>query len=170
MSHNRTARTARPARHRSHGRARSSVRALAALLAVTIASPLWAAPGDITQVPAPALGADPPRVRDIADGDAAVSTQTGDFSFTYPIAVPPGLLAMRPDLALRYSSQAPNYGGIAMGWALSIPEIALDTSDSLIAHTLLRDQFKGGQFVSSLAGGRPLIPVSDVERASNVIS
>lgn len=137
-------------------------RALAVLLSVTAAaSPLWAAPGDMTQVPAPVLGADPPEVRDIADGDAAVSTQTGDFSFAYPIALPPGLLNMKPDLALRYSSQAPTYGGIAMGWSLSIPEIALDTSDSLITHKLLRDRLKDGQFVSSLAGGRSLVPVSE---------
>ncbi len=136
-------------------------RALAALLAVTIANPLWAAPGDITQVPAPSLGSDPPRSRDLSDGDASVSTQTGGFSYSYPIAVPPGRLGVQPSLALTYSSQGTNYGGIAAGWSLAIPEITLDTSQSIVRTKLAGGPLTEGPWVSSMAGGRPLVAVTE---------
>lgn len=134
-------------------------RATAALLAVTFVSPSWAAPGDITMVPTPALGADPPRAHDITDGDATVSTMTGAFSYSYPIVVPPGRMGMQPELALTYTSQAPLYGGVAMGWSLQIPTIELDTSQSLAAAHLQGIAFGDGPFVSNLAGGRPLVQV-----------
>lgn len=136
-------------------------RALAALLAITMVSPLWAAPGDITQVPAPTLGADAPKAKDIPDGDMSVSTQTGAFQYTYPIAVPPGRMGMQPSLALSYSSQGSNYGGVAMGWSLGIPEITLDTSDSLITRKILGGPLAQGQYVSTMAGGRPLVAVTE---------
>lgn len=126
-------------------------RALAGLLAVTMASPLWAAPGDITRVPAPSLGANPPAAREIAAGDTTVSTQTGAFQYTFRIAVPPGRLGVQPNLALSYSSQGANYGGIAAGWSLSIPEIKIDASKSLVRAAL---------------DGIPF----GVQRASNVIT
>jgi hypothetical protein len=118
--------------NRRHRNRTTFARALAGLLALTMVSPLSAAPGDITRMPAPTLGADPPKAHDIPDGDMNVSTQTGAFHYTYPIAVPPGRLGVQPSLALTYSSQGANYGGIAAGWSLSIPEIKVDTSQSLI--------------------------------------
>jgi hypothetical protein len=139
----------------------SFARALAGLLAISMTTPLWAAPGDITQVPAPALGADPPKARDISDGDMSVSTQTGAFQYSYPISIPPGRMGMQPSLALSYSSQGANYGGVAAGWSLSIPEITLDTSDSLITRKLTEGPQAQGQFVSSMAGGRPLVAVTE---------
>ncbi len=153
----------RPPRPRpSRPRRRTTVaRALALLLAVSMTSPLWAAPGDITQVPAPALGADPPKARDLPDGDMSVSTETGALQYSYPIAVPPGRLGMQPSLALTYSSQGATYGGIAAGWSLSIPEITIDTSDSLIARKLQAGGNAPPRFASTLAGGRPLVPVSE---------
>lgn len=153
----------RPPRPRpSRPRRRTTIaRALALLLAVSMTSPLWAAPGDITQVPAPALGADPPKARDLPDGDMSVSTETGALQYSYPIAVPPGRLGMQPSLALTYSSQGATYGGIAAGWSLSIPEITIDTSDSIIARKLQEGLAAPPRFVSSLAGGRPLVPVSE---------
>lgn len=148
--------TARRSRFRS-----ALTRSAALLLALTLVRPLWAAPGDMTQIPAPALGADPPKSRDIPDGDASVATQTGDFSYSYPITVPPARLGMGPSLALSYSSQAPIYGGIAAGWSLSIPEITLDTSQSLMRANFNGVLWGSGPYVSSMAGGRPLVAVTE---------
>ena len=50
------------------------VAALAACLMALSAAPLRAAPGDITSIPAPVLGADPPKAREITEGDVSVST------------------------------------------------------------------------------------------------
>lgn len=148
-------------RTKNHRARTTFARALAGLLAVSMASPLWAAPGDITQVPAPAIGADPPKARDIPDGDASVSTQTGAFTYSYPIGVPPGRLGMQPSLSLSYSSQGPTYGGIAAGWSLSIPEITIDTSESIPAQKLAGGPFAELRYVSTMAGGRPLVAVTE---------
>jgi hypothetical protein len=49
-----------------------------------------AAPADIFDVGAPAIGSEPPKAADIKEGDASVSTQTGQFSYSVPIPAPPG--------------------------------------------------------------------------------
>lgn len=67
---------------------------------------------------APAIGDAPPTASGIANGDSGVSTMTGDFKYSYPIAVPPGR-NVQPRLALAYSSQASIYGTLAAGWSLS---------------------------------------------------
>ncbi len=143
---------------------------LVALIATVVLFQFGAArgaPGDIFSIPAPVIGSDPPKASDIADGDASVSTQTGALRYSYPIRVPPGRNGMVPQLALSYSSQAPIYGGLAAGWSLSIPEIREDTSQGrLRTHS---PEVEGGQadpladdrFVSTMAGGRPLIPVTE---------
>jgi hypothetical protein len=138
------------------------MRALAILLAGLAATPLWAAPADIITSPAPTLGADPPKAKELRDGDVSVSTQTGALTYSYPIAVPPGRLGMQPSLALAYSSQAPIYGGIAAGWSLSIPEIRRDTSFSWLRQRWSRGPASERErYVSSLAGERPLVAVSE---------
>ena len=58
----------------------------AALPIVLQQSVSWSAPADITTMAAPMLGADPPAARDVAAGDASVSTQNGSLSYSYPIA------------------------------------------------------------------------------------
>jgi hypothetical protein len=114
-------------------------------------------PGDIFTLGAPVIGSPPPKATPIADGDASVSTQTGALQYSYPIAVPHGRGGMQPHLALSYSSQAPIYGGVAAGWTLSgIPIISEDTSKG----TLWKQQY-GKRYVSSLAGGRPLVAVTE---------
>jgi RHS repeat-associated protein len=118
------------------------------------------APGDITQIAAPMLGADPPKAESLADGDTSVSTQTGALTYSYPITVPPGRLGNQPSLALSYSSQAPIYGGVAAGWTLSIPEITRDTSAGILQQVSFQSTPPElMKFTSSLAGGRPLVEV-----------
>jgi len=132
--------------------------------------PAAGAPGDIFSIPAPAIGADPPKATDIKDGDASVSTQTGALQYSYQIQLPPGRNGMVPDnLAISYSSQAPVYGGVAAGWTLSVPSITEDFSQGRLRTRSTFVETEQGQnnidpkaddrFVSSLAGGRPLVVV-----------
>jgi hypothetical protein len=107
------------------------LRNLAAFMAAIMllqSIPVRGEPGDIFSIPVPVVGADPPKAHDIHAGEAAVSSQTGAFTYAYPISVPPGRHGLAPQLALTYSSQAPIYGGIAAGWSLAIPAIREDTS------------------------------------------
>lgn len=145
--------------------------AFMAIMAVLQVRSATGAPGDIFTIPAPVIGSDPPKAADIKDGDASVSTQTGALTYSYPIEVPPGRNGMAPQLALSYSSQAPIYGGIAAGWSLSIPTISEDLSLGRMktrSGLLELNQVLTGQdyraddrFVSSLAGGRPLVKVAE---------
>ena len=138
------------------------------ILAFSQIHPARGAPADIFSIPAPVIGTDPPKAADVKDGDTTVSTQTGALTYSYPFQVPPGRNGMAPQFALSYSSQAPLYGGIAAGWSLSLPEIREDTSQGrLRAHSPETELLQGSaapaddRFVSSLAGGRPLIPVKE---------
>ena len=123
-----------------------------ALAAVVAIHPAGAAPGDIFSVSAPASSGAAPAASSIADNDSSVAEQTGAFQYSYKIAVPPGRNGMQPHLALNYSSQAPIYGTIAAGWSLSIPGVYQDTSQGRLA---------GKTYMSTLAGGRPLIAVTE---------
>ncbi|MBP9208650.1 MAG: hypothetical protein KBG28_32080, partial [Kofleriaceae bacterium] len=164
----------RPARPRR----RHATRLLALAMALTLvrALPTSAAPADIQASPAPTLGADPPKAEAIADGDANVSTQTGSFSYTYPITMPSGRGDMAPSLALSYSSQGAIYGGIAAGWSLSIPEIKWDPRcgiDNLNVVDIDEnepDDLDRDCFVSTLAGGRPLLLVTEPASADVLYS
>src|SRR5690349_4593255 len=49
-----------------------------------------------------------------------VSIQSGTYSYTYPIAVPPGRLGMQPSIGLTYRSDGAIYGGLAAGWSLDV--------------------------------------------------
>lgn len=135
------------------------------MLAVAIAQPAAGAPGDLTAIPAPMIGSAAPPARPLNAGDASVASETGAFTYAYPIAVPPGRLGMQPALSLEYSSQAPIYGGIAAGWSLDIPEIIRDTSRSLLEQDyfdgLSPEPWRREHFVSTMAGGRPLVVVTE---------
>jgi YD repeat-containing protein len=140
----------------------------AALPLVLSQSTGWGAPADITQVAAPMVGTDPPKARDVAAGDASVSTQNGTLSYSYPIVVPPGRGGAAPQLALSYSSQAPLYGDIAAGWSLNLPEIKEDTADGrMVAHH--EPLFAAGEhhprWVSSLGGNLQLVAVTEPAEA-----
>ena len=155
---------------RSFSCRRTFTRSLAAVMATLVllqSVPVWGEPGDIFSIPAPVIGADPPKAHDIHAGEAAVSSQTGAFTYAYPIRVPPGRHGMAPQLALVYSSHAPIYGGIAAGWSLAIPEIREDTSQGRLrthspeVEATQSDSRADDRFISTMAGGRPLIPVSE---------
>ncbi|MEO3809568.1 RHS repeat-associated core domain-containing protein [Sphaerisporangium sp. B11E5] len=59
-------------------------------------------------------------------GGAGQASTRGDYTFTYPIEVPPGRKKMQPALSLAYSSAGDVHGGIAAGWSLPIPAITVD--------------------------------------------
>lgn len=86
-------------------------RCFALLMSVSVvfeSRPVFGEPADIFALPAPTIGAAPPKAADIKTGDASVSTQTGAAQYSYPIRVPPGRgSSATPQLALTYSSQAP---------------------------------------------------------------
>jgi Salmonella virulence plasmid 65kDa B protein len=133
----------------------------AAMALATVASlaPAWGDPGDIFTISAPVIGTEAPKAAPLAGGDASVSEQTGAFQYSYPIKVPLGRHGMQPNLAPNYSSQAPIYGGLAAGWSLSIPIITLDTSEGRLWATATLPALK--TYTSSMAGGRPLVPVPE---------
>ncbi|MEO8844988.1 MAG: toxin TcdB middle/N-terminal domain-containing protein [Kofleriaceae bacterium] len=114
-----------------------------------------ASPGDIFSIAAPSLAADQPKAAALNAGDASVSTQTGALQYTYPIHVPPGRHGMQPSLGLTYSSQAPIYGTVAAGWSIAIPSINVDTSNGRLVNP------KAKTYTSSMAGGRPLVIVTE---------
>jgi len=145
------------------------VRSTAVLMAVVTGltlRPASSAPADIFSMPAPVLGAEVPKASSIKTGDASVATQTGAMTYSYPVAVPPGRNGMAPRLALNYSSHAAIYGGIAAGWSLDIPTISEDHAYGRLrtrSPEVEQQQQQGldpladDRFVSSLAGGRPLV-------------
>jgi RHS repeat-associated protein len=79
----------------------------------------------------PAFDSPAPEPANINLGDFGVAEQRGAATHTYQIPVPPGRNGMAPSLALRYSSQAPIRGGIAVGWTLDLPAIRIDTSQGV---------------------------------------
>lgn len=80
-------------------------------------------------------------------GSQSVSLFTGAFTYSYPIAVPPGRQGIQPDLALTYNSQADN-GWIGIGWDLSFGSIQRSTKNGVPAYDDQQDVFvfsQGGQ-------------------------
>lgn len=132
---------------------------LVVVLVASLVRPGFSEPGSVLTSDVPIVGGESPKAREVKDGDATVSTQTGAFQYTYPIPLPPGRLGVAPNLALRYSSQGAVYGDVAAGWTLDLPEIKSDASDSLLAMRRA-DGTYARNFVSSLAGGHRLVPVS----------
>jgi RHS repeat-associated protein len=135
------------------------VRVVSMLVLFAGINPGWGSPGDVLETEAPILGGDVPKSRDLAVGDASVSTQTGALTYSFALAVPPGRL-VEPSLALTYSSSAPLYGSpVGAGWSIAIPEIRYDPSQSWLAAQTPSNYTQ--RYVSSLAGGNRLIAVSE---------
>jgi RHS repeat-associated protein len=59
---------------------------------------------------------------------------TGTGNLTVPIATPPGRNKFQPDLSLLYSTGQGN-GLFGLGWSLSIPGVARETSDGVPAYS-----------------------------------
>lgn len=127
---------------------RSTVQIVSALAVTSIVTTLIAEPSDILDVDGPIAENKAPDAVEIGAGSGLVSSQTGAFQYSYPIAVPPGRIEVQPALALSYSSQGPRHGGIAAGWSLALPSIRRDWS---------RGPHAPETWTSSLAGGRELI-------------
>ena len=109
-------------------RARAA-RALVAILAIGAVigqGPVAAEPTDILRHENPGVSASASAYGPPAIGKGLVSEKTGAFTFSYPIAVPPGRRGMAPSLSLSYSSAAPLFGDVAAGWTLGLPEIRRD--------------------------------------------
>lgn len=159
-----------PARSRFHSTRSAFVRGLASFLAVLSVLQIRtasSAPADVFSIPAPLIGADPPKAADISGDDLTVSTQTGALSWSFPIKVPPGRNGVAPSLSLSYSSQASIYGGIAAGfeWNLGVPAIREDTSESHLktrspwVEETQQDPRKDDRFIG--LGGRRLVLVNE---------
>ncbi|RMH42376.1 MAG: hypothetical protein D6689_08345 [Deltaproteobacteria bacterium] len=138
-------------------RRKTMVRALALcgptawVLGIAAVRSLYAYPGTVsatTPVSAPSVQ----RVTDVSADSWSVSTQTGAFTFSYPIALPSGRRGVAPSLALVYSSQQPVRGGIAAGWALPIPQVRVDTSQG---------RTDGVHYMTTLHGDARLVEVDD---------
>lgn len=140
------------------------VAALSAVLVLGVMRPAYSSPGEIFSTAAPAITDAPPPTSGIADGESGVSTNTGAFTYSYSIKVPPGRGGLQPNLSLQYSSQAPTYGTLAAGWALSgLPIITEDTSGGRLWGTKSLPPMK--RYQSSLAGNRPLFTVAEATPA-----
>jgi hypothetical protein len=122
------------------------------VLAATLVRPLWGAPADILDSPAPVPGDPAPKTRSIGAGDATVATQTGALEYGYPLNLPPGRGGATPSLGLHYSSRGAIYGsGLGHGWSLPVPEIRRDKSVGTLET----------RWVSSMAGGKHLVEVTE---------
>ena len=80
------------------------------------------------------IGASAPQLPQVhsVQGAGNVEEGSGDFTYSYPIKVPPGRKGMQPSVALQYRSSGAIYGTVAQGWNLPIPVIQVDTSSSQI--------------------------------------
>ena len=69
-----------------------------------------------------------------------MSLFTGAFTYSYPIAVPPGRQGIQPDLTLLYNSQAGN-GWLGIGWDLSVGSIQRSTKNGVPTYNDGQDLF-----------------------------
>lgn len=87
-----------------------------------------AAPVDPLTGSTPTLDTAPEEGTDYNSGDWGISEQNGAAIYTFPINVPAGRNGMAPSLSLRYSSNSPLRGGLAVGWGFHIPSVEKDLS------------------------------------------
>jgi hypothetical protein len=73
-------------------------------------------------------------------GTQGVSLFTGAFTYSYPVAVPPGRRGIQPNLSLLYNSQAQN-GWVGMGWNLSLGSIQRSTKNGIPTYNDSQDTF-----------------------------
>lgn len=99
-----------------------------ALLGLVLASPgsAWGQVQDPFTGATPSFNAAPEKGTNYNSGDWGVSDQNGAVSYSVPIDVPPGRNGMAPSLSLRYSSNLPLRGGLAVGWTFDMASIEVD--------------------------------------------
>lgn len=94
-------------------------------------------------------GEDAPSPDDISrvENNVSISKQSGAFTYSYPITVPPGRNGLTPDVSLQYSSQSGDYTSyIGYGWQVNIPTI------ERINLTGTENLYQTSNFTSSLDG------------------
>jgi RHS repeat-associated protein len=84
---------------------------------------------------------------------------TGAFSYKYPLSFPKGRFDVKPMVSLSYSSDAPLRGGVAAGWALSVPMVRGDNSRGTLDANGNNPSTE--RYVSTLLGGGSLMRDSD---------
>src|SRR5215831_16444837 len=97
----------------------------------------------LTLVTSPAFAGEPagPNPSNLApSGSHSVSLYTGAFTYTYPIAVPPGRHGVQPELNLVYNSQA-NNGWLGIGWDLSVGSIQRSAKNGVPIYDDTKDTF-----------------------------
>src|SRR5262245_1404815 len=109
--------------------------------------------GDALVTSSPGVAGPSPKSQD-PEGSSDVSLQSGGFTYSYPIVVPPGRLGVQPQVALGYSSQGSLRGGLAAGWSLSIPMIRRDWSSGVVG---------AANWLSTMAGGARLVATPEPE-------
>ncbi|WP_440105142.1 RHS repeat-associated core domain-containing protein [Streptosporangium sp. H16] len=91
-------------------------------------------------------------------GGSGQTAPDGDFTYSYPIEVPPGRRGQSPAVALRYASSAPVHGGVAAGWSLPVRAVTVDPE----AGTFRPERPDGGGAADprNFAGpdGSPMVP------------
>ena len=122
---------------------------LGGLVFLLAAASVLAEPSDVLDSAGSVAKGEAPEATEISTGSGTVSSQTGAFQYSYPIAVPPGRNGAQPALALSYSSQSSLWGGIASGWSVQLPVIE--------RHYGGTESYQSSRWVSSLAGGRELV-------------
>lgn len=104
--------------------------ALTALMIIVVCAP-WGRAAPVSVYNGDAFTR-PPTIAAETGGGGSSARQTGTFTYAFPIEVPPGRMGLQPSLALSYSSDGAIYGGVAAGWNLGVPTIALDTRDGIL--------------------------------------
>ncbi len=100
------------------------------LLGILTAHFISAQPTDPFEGITPNFNQKAPESKSYNLGDWGVAEQRGAATYTFAIDVPPGRNGMAPSLLLRYSSQSPQRGGIAVGWTLDgLASIQIDRSE-----------------------------------------
>ncbi len=91
-------------------------------------------------------------------GNTNVDLFTGAATFSYPIAVSPGINGLQPSLSLFYNSQSLDTGILGTGWTLSQSYIQRDTNNSFenISNDKFRLVLEGNSYdlIYSQADGR----------------
>ncbi len=109
-------------------RTRHTAGALTSMLLACLAAAFVATPARAQEGPGPSLGdltAQSPQSTGPGGGAGQPNAQ-GDFTYSYPIEVPPGRRGHQPHVSLGYSSAGSVHGGVAAGWTLPVPAITVD--------------------------------------------